>query len=155
MSVNKTIRSSAGTMVVMVAALIAVIPMLSDNPPVNIQSALLSPSSKIVLGEQAEKLINVTLEINNSSSQTSYNAEVPVDTDVMTLTRQVADTNNLTLAVKDYGEMGKLVEGIGGTDNDTVAGKYWLYYVNGEYATVGASQQIVKEGDVISWRYGE
>ena len=31
-------------------------------------------------------------------------------------------------------------------------GKYWMYYVNGLKASVGASQYILKEGDIISWQ---
>jgi len=37
---------------------------------------------------------------------------------------------------------------VGGQD-----GKYWQYYMNGVYASLGADKQIVKNGDIIEWRF--
>lgn len=31
--------------------------------------------------------------------------------------------------------------------------KYWIYYLNGEYANVAADKQFVKNNDVIEWKY--
>jgi len=36
----------------------------------------------------------------------------------------------------------------GGEDN-----KYWSYYLNEEYGTIGADKQVVESGDVIEWRF--
>jgi hypothetical protein len=36
----------------------------------------------------------------------------------------------------------------GGDDN-----KYWSYYVNNEYGSIGADKQIVNSGDVIEWKF--
>ncbi len=51
---------------------------------------------------------------------------------------------------KEY-SFGTLVESIdnvkGGTD-----GKYWLFYVNGKQATVGAGDYKLQSGDSIEWR---
>jgi len=33
------------------------------------------------------------------------------------------------------------------------SGNYWAYYVNGNYGTVSADKQIVKNNDVIEWKY--
>jgi len=45
-----------------------------------------------------------------------------------------------------------LVDSIGdktsGQDN-----KYWSYYINGEYGTIGADKQVVHGGDVIKWKF--
>ena len=30
---------------------------------------------------------------------------------------------------------------------------YWAYYVNGNYGTVSADKQIVKNNDIIEWKY--
>ncbi|HEY5587934.1 MAG TPA: DUF4430 domain-containing protein [Candidatus Paceibacterota bacterium] len=30
-------------------------------------------------------------------------------------------------------------------------GRYWIYYVNGKLASVGVSNYILKEGDIINW----
>jgi len=42
------------------------------------------------------------------------------------------------------------IESIAGISNSE---RYWLYYVNGEFAQRGAGSQKVKEGDLIEWRY--
>lgn len=48
----------------------------------------------------------------------------------------------------DFGVMVDAIENIGGEEN-----RYWLYYVNGEAATVGADAYKVKPGDIIEFRY--
>lgn len=48
-----------------------------------------------------------------------------------------------------FGEYVDSINGIvGGTD-----GKYWLFYVNGEMAQIGAGEYITQTGDVIEWRF--
>jgi len=32
-------------------------------------------------------------------------------------------------------------------------GKYWQYFVNGEYAKVGVSQYGLKAGDAVEWKF--
>lgn len=46
-----------------------------------------------------------------------------------------------------FGEMVEAIDGVGGEE-----GKFWIYYVNGEAAKVGADQYEVKDGDRIEWR---
>ncbi len=41
------------------------------------------------------------------------------------------------------------IAGIGGN------GKYWLYYVNGNFGDVGADKKVLEEGDLIEWRLEE
>jgi len=36
---------------------------------------------------------------------------------------------------------------------DIKKNKYWIYYINSETASVGASDYVVAEGDVILWNY--
>lgn len=51
-----------------------------------------------------------------------------------------------------FEEEGGFVTSINGISQDTKAGKYWLYYVNGEFAQVGAGEYIVQDGDEITWK---
>jgi len=49
----------------------------------------------------------------------------------------------------DFGEYVDSINDIaGGTD-----GKYWLFYINGQMASVGADAYVTKDGDVIQWRF--
>ncbi|MBQ2251339.1 MAG: DUF4430 domain-containing protein, partial [Clostridia bacterium] len=43
------------------------------------------------------------------------------------------------------------INNIGEMDFGDVSG--WTYTVNGEVATVGASEYVLKDGDVIEWKY--
>ncbi len=55
---------------------------------------------------------------------------------------------------KDYGAgMGYFVTEINEIKNDPQAGRYWIYYVNGESAQVGISNYIINQGDLIEWKY--
>lgn len=53
--------------------------------------------------------------------------------------------------VKTY-SFGSLVESIDGLANGTDK-KYWIYYVNGQTAEVGADQYTLKAGDVVEWKF--
>ena len=46
--------------------------------------------------------------------------------------------------------MGSFITGINGQMGSP--GKYWIYYVNDIKASVGVSQYILKEGDIIKWK---
>jgi len=58
-----------------------------------------------------------------------------------------------TVETQDFGEAGAFVTSINGLAGDS--GHYWAFYVNGEYGQTGASQTILKAGDVIKFAYEE
>lgn len=67
------------------------------------------------------------------------------------LKAQVNDGSITALQTQDssFGEYVESINGVvGGAD-----GKYWLFYVNGEPAIVGASEYVTKSGDTIEWRF--
>lgn len=44
------------------------------------------------------------------------------------------------------------VSGIHGVVNGD-EGRYWQYYVNGQFPTVGCSQYILQDNDTVEWRF--
>ncbi len=56
-----------------------------------------------------------------------------------------------TIETADYGTAGKFVTSINGLAGNNQ--NYWAFYVNGEYAQKGASQTILKKGDIIKFTY--
>src|SRR5690606_2087024 len=48
-----------------------------------------------------------------------------------------------------FGEFVDSINGVKGGDG----GKYWIFYVNGEVAQVGAGEYKTKDGDKIEWRF--
>lgn len=66
---------------------------------------------------------------------------------------ELMKNSQINFKTKTFPGMGEFVEEINGLKNDTQAGKYWIYYVNGESAKLGISTQIVKPNDIITWKY--
>ncbi|HEY8999677.1 MAG TPA: DUF4430 domain-containing protein [Candidatus Saccharimonadales bacterium] len=66
---------------------------------------------------------------------------------VLVLLKQHA--SSVVVKNSSYGAYVDSIDGVkGGTD-----GKYWMYYVNGKLATVGAGTYKTKQGDQIVWKF--
>lgn len=98
------------------------------------------------------KLITVKLSINTGQKQLSYSVAVPRESTVYTLLKTASKTNHFSLRVSNY-SYGVFVEEIAGVSNNPSQSTYWLYYINGKLASVGCSNQKVKEGDDVLWNY--
>lgn len=57
---------------------------------------------------------------------------------------------NATVVTKNDPSLGEYVVSINGEDGN--GSKYWLYYVDGKAATVGAGEYKTKTGEKIEWR---
>jgi hypothetical protein len=68
----------------------------------------------------------------------------------LSLLTTAAKLQSLKLTTKQY-DFGVLVEAIGDLAN--TSDKSWIYFVNGNSASVGADKYIVNPGDVIEWKY--
>lgn len=98
-----------------------------------------------------KKIINtepivVLLDVDYDSQKASVSGEVKVNKGETVL---VGLKKSHEVETKNY-SFGDLVEAIDGVAAGD--GKYWIYYVNGESAKVGASQYVLKEGDKILWK---
>lgn len=58
--------------------------------------------------------------------------------------------SNATVVTKNDPSLGEYVVSINGEDGN--GSKYWLYYVDGKAATVGAGEYKTKTGEKIEWR---
>ena len=63
------------------------------------------------------------------------------------------EQTDFTFSGTNYGSLGFFVESIEGIQNDTLKGKYWIYYINGKKAQMGISQYIIQPNDIITWTY--
>ncbi len=59
---------------------------------------------------------------------------------------------NIKITHESYSGLGTLIVEIDGKKNGE-NGKYWQYWVNGNYAQVGASSYLLHPGDIIEWRF--
>jgi len=58
--------------------------------------------------------------------------------------------NNFSFGFKEYPVLGIFVDEINGFKGEE--GKYWIYYVNDKEASIGVSNYIIENGDIISWK---
>lgn len=63
----------------------------------------------------------------------------------------LASTTGFRFSAKEFSGLGYMIESINGKQN--AGGFYWTLYINGVYATTGASTYRPKEGDKAEWRY--
>jgi len=108
-----------------------------------------SPST----GQQQKQVIRVTLTIDKGSSKRSYSLEMDKNSTVLQLLQKGSSTYGFSLNYTNNGAYGAFIEEIDGVRNSPTQGLYWLYYLNGKYANVGASTQKINEGDTVLWKY--
>ena len=115
--------------------------------------------------EQIEKKGSEELTSQIKSEQASImidygNGKIDVYTDVIQeehetlfeFTKNIAKKNNIAFEYKEYAGLGVLIEKVGTEKNGTEE-KYWQYWVNNEYAQVGADVYEVQGDDIIEWKF--
>lgn len=67
--------------------------------------------------------------------------------------KDIFTKNGINVAYQDYGgDLGIFITEIEGKKNGE-NGNYWQYFINGKYANIGVSNYILKQGDIIEWRF--
>ena len=109
-------------------------------------------TEEITIDKESEIINPVTLIVADEEYTTELKEGITVYTLMQNLS--ASSVKPFIFETKNYGAgMGHFVTGINGIKNDLQAGKYWIYYVNGESAKIGISNYIIKKGDVIEWKY--
>lgn len=99
------------------------------------------------IAEEVPSAILITQSIDYAGRMASSSADLTLKKKETAL-RVLQDSH--IVEVKHY-DFGDLVQKIDGVEN-SAGGYYWIYYVNGQTANVGASQYQPKMGDLILWR---
>jgi len=98
--------------------------------------------------------VSLMLDFGGGELKTFNNLSLPKNATVFDLLKKVGTENNLELNSKDFGgDLGVLIEGIGDKINDTKQNIYWQYWVNNNYAQVGAGAYQLKNNDIVEWKY--
>lgn len=72
---------------------------------------------------------------------------------VFSLLSSLASTSQITLSSKDYGgDLGVFIESIDGVGAGA-KDKWWQFWVNNEYSTVGASSYVLAAGDTVVFKF--
>ena len=99
-------------------------------------------------------IINITLIIDYGNNHIdSYNIKIANAT-VFSVLMEASKEYNFTVGAKYYDQyQSHYVYSINSvTEGDN---KFWQYYLNGNYGTVGADLQPVKNNDYIEWKFQE
>lgn len=105
------------------------------------------------LPEQEPASISVKLVIQGPGISTSGKISVQSGSSVYQVLKKGSNQLDFSLKTSQHSSLGIFVEGIAGIRNNPKTNSYWLYYVNGQFASRGVSLQTVQEGDIITWSY--
>ncbi len=96
---------------------------------------------------KSEEKIKIYLSVLGNE----YKTEIKTKSSVYEAMKKIEEENINTFSFK-YREtpgLGYFITEINNTKGKP--GKYWIYYINGVEASVGVSNYILKEGDIIKW----
>ena len=110
------------------------------------------PKQEETKKEASSSLVKVTLSINKGSGQKAYPTEVATGSVVFDVLKTASLKYHFSMDYKNYA-YGAFIEELDGVRSDKSQAMYWIYYINGKKANLGASSQKVKEGDNILWKY--
>jgi len=101
--------------------------------------------------EQLNNEIIFKFNFGNDTLITNYHLPF-TNTSVWQAMQSVLVENDVFLDYQTYGELGVFITQIGEKKNGQ-DGKYWQYFINDQYAQVGASNYILKPGDIVEWKF--
>jgi hypothetical protein len=120
------------------------IPIETSVPLINT-----APSSSV----EEERIVSVTLRVVPvGKSAEEYAVSISAGSSVYEVMVAAAD-EGFVFTSKSFPGIGRYVKSVLGIPEDKRAGFYWVYYMNGKYASQGVSDTTVVQGDVIMWKY--
>lgn len=117
-----------------------------------------------IVSTTSEEILT-TINNNNQKAQLPYYADIIIGGKKYTinfekegiilkdLLDKLQTESDFSFSGKNYPGIGFFVNEMNGTKNDNKQGKYWVYYLNGQSAQVGISNQKINSGDNIEWKY--
>lgn len=127
----------------MSALLVACGDTVEEQSPAEMQQEATEAVEDVDGGEVEDIAIDVTVSVDGDEvSDLNQTLEVKPDTVLLDAMDEVYDLE------ADDGFVTKIDDFEQDPDNN----KYWLYYINGESATVGANEYQLQEDDQIEWR---
>lgn len=100
-------------------------------------------------------VVNLKLDFGNGNVKIFNDIKLGEEKTVFALLKKITQENNMEFSFKEYPDLGAFVESIDNVANNSENNQWWQYWVNNEYAQLGASLYKLKEGDLIEWKYVE
>jgi hypothetical protein len=112
-------------------------------------------STSVEQGPPVDMVENVSMKIFSLDWNIEYLAVSTTNVTVAAFLLECADYYDFSIEADNWDSYNSLfVEAINGIENGE-DGKYWQYYVNGEFANVGCSRYYLKDDDVVEWWFEE
>lgn len=102
-------------------------------------------------GNSNPEVSNTTLIIDYGNEVDTYNINISNAT-VFSVLIKASEEYDFQVTTKSFNENQSYIDSINSFANGQ-DDKYWMYYLNGNYGTVGADMQPVEDGDVIKWKF--
>lgn len=122
---------------------------IADNGQVVSTSEKVANSGAITTAQEIKNPIITTVQILDKK----YILQIEENSTVYDTMQQLVDEKQITATLKEFKGMGYFLEAINGINNDNQNNKYWIYYINGQSAKMGISSYILKNNDLITWKY--
>lgn len=107
--------------------------------------------AKTTSEETKEITVTLIVEVESEGIDKTYSVNLEENSTVFEMMEKAKEKG----FIFNYSEsdLGVLVDEIVEIKNDSESGKYWVYYLNGEMAQVGVSEQKLQDNDQILWRF--
>lgn len=123
---------------------------------------LLIASTLVLVGcgetTQTEEIASTPVETVEEATLAEVTVTVTVDGEAIEDGEQVLEVEEGTILLDvmkehyDLEESGGFISAINGYEQDTDAGKYWVFDVNGEMGEVGVAELELTDGDLVEWK---
>ncbi len=100
--------------------------------------------------EQKEIIVDLAIDYGNGDIQSFPNETFQAGNTVFGLLQTLERKHGILIETRNFPGLGVFIEAIHGVHNTN--NSYWQFWVNGEYAQVGAGQYKLEEGDEVLWR---
>lgn len=111
---------------------------------------VLKPATESTTLGDSEIVTNVTIDYGNGDIQ-AFPSEVLLEgSSALDQLKAIERRHGILIESRTFPGIGIFIEGIHGVRNTNVS--YWQYWVNGEYAKIGAGQYMLKDGDIVLWK---
>lgn len=102
-----------------------------------------------IKNEEIKNPINATIEITDKK----YLLQLPDKATAYDAMQKLVIDKKISVTMKEFSGMGEFLEEIDGLKNNNQTGEYWIYYINGQSAKMGISTYVLKNNDLITWKY--
>lgn len=135
--------------IILIVAIIIVVPAIAG--------VLYSPAffTRQNITEKGDAIIaELVIDYGGGMVEKLSPAEFKLGENLFDFTKNELTAKNIVFEFEEYKGLGKMVTKIGDKKNNAKDG-YWQYWINGEYASVGAADYLLKPGDKIEWRFSK